>query len=67
MNSDERRYRHAKKDHCERCGPDIRYHPCQLDVDHVDGNHQNNDPANWQTLCANCHRLKTHVESPAAG
>lgn len=32
---------------------------CQLDVDHIDGNHNNNDPSNLQTLCANCHRLKT--------
>lgn len=33
--------------------------PCQLDVDHIDGNSKNDDPSNWQTLCANCHRLKT--------
>jgi 5-methylcytosine-specific restriction endonuclease McrA len=31
----------------------------QLDVDHIDGNHRNNNPENLQTLCANCHRLKT--------
>ena len=29
----------------------------QLDVHHIDGDHQNNDPTNLTTLCANCHRL----------
>jgi 5-methylcytosine-specific restriction endonuclease McrA len=28
-------------------------------VDHIDGNHSNDDPSNLQTLCANCHRFKT--------
>jgi 5-methylcytosine-specific restriction endonuclease McrA len=43
-------------DVCVRCGfkaVDIR----QMDVHHKDGNHQNDDPANLETLCANCHRL----------
>ncbi len=45
---------------CEHCGfvPKIK---SQLEVDHIDGNHNNNDPNNLQTLCANCHRLKTHT------
>ena len=30
-----------------------------LNLDHIDGNHDNNDVANLQTLCANCHRAKT--------
>lgn len=34
----------------------------QLDVDHIDGDHSNNDPSNLQTLCANCHRLKTAMQ-----
>lgn len=46
-----------KKTYCERCG--FRGHPCQLDVDHIDGNHSNDTNTNYQTLCANCHRLKT--------
>ena len=49
-----------KKDHCEMC-PFVPKHECQLDVDHIDGNKYNNDPSNFQTLCANCHRLKTHI------
>jgi 5-methylcytosine-specific restriction endonuclease McrA len=52
-------YRSQKKDTCEQCGF-IPLDKCQLDVDHVDGNKQNNSPENLQTLCANCHRLKTH-------
>jgi 5-methylcytosine-specific restriction endonuclease McrA len=49
-----------KKDKCEHCGF-IPVHSSQLDVDHIDGDRWNNDPANLQTLCANCHRLKTHL------
>ena len=51
-------YRQYKKTYCETCG--VSYHRCQLDVDHIDGDHSNNDPTNLQTLCANCHRLKTY-------
>lgn len=52
-------YRKHKKSKCEKCGF-IPINTCQLDVDHIDGNHKNNDASNLQTLCANCHRLKTH-------
>jgi hypothetical protein len=47
-----------KKDYCELCGF-VADHRAQLDIDHIDGDHQNNDMTNLQTLCANCHRLKT--------
>lgn len=43
---------------CDKCGFKAE-DPIQLDVDHIDGNHDNNDPSNHQVLCANCHRLKT--------
>lgn len=43
---------------CERCNF-VPVHIGQLDVDHKDGNKLNNDPNNLETLCANCHRLKT--------
>lgn len=46
---------------CARCGFEPE-HPCQIDIDHIDGNHANNDSANLQALCANCHRLKTRAE-----
>ena len=52
-------YRLHKKPVCELCGF-VPEHPCQLDVDHVDGDKSSSDPANLQTLCANCHRLKTY-------
>lgn len=55
-----RPYRKHVKESCEFCGF-VPVHICQLDVDHIDGNHLNNDVENLQTLCANCHRLKTHL------
>lgn len=45
---------------CEVCGF-VPVNKCQLDVDHVDGNRGNNHPSNLQTICANCHRLKTYM------
>lgn len=59
-----RRYKHKqaytkfKQATCVRCNF-IPEHSCQLDVDHIDGNRDNNNEDNLQTLCANCHRLKT--------
>lgn len=49
-----------KKTICEKCGF-VPEHDCQLDVDHIDGNKCNNQEENLQTLCANCHRLKTFL------
>lgn len=56
----ENSYRFHKKTYCELCGF-IPVNKCQLDVDHIDGNHNNNSINNLQTLCANCHRLKTFL------
>jgi 5-methylcytosine-specific restriction endonuclease McrA len=28
-----------------------------LDIDHIDGDNENNYPSNWRFLCPNCHRL----------
>lgn len=56
-----RPYRKFLKDKCDFCGF-IPIHNCQLDVDHKDGNNKNNEVANLQTLCANCHRLKTYQQ-----
>ena len=52
-------YAKYKKNSCELCGF-IPEHSCQLDVDHMDGNKSNNISSNLQTLCANCHRLKSY-------
>lgn len=51
-------YQQHKGDECERCQFTPK-HTCQLDVHHRDGDPFNNDPANLETLCANCHRLDT--------
>jgi HNH endonuclease len=48
------------KDKCDRCGF-IAEDKCQLDLDHVDGDSTNHSDNNLQTLCANCHRLKTQL------
>lgn len=56
-----KRYATSKKGNfCERCNL-IPEHNCQLEVDHIDGNRLNNCKENLQTLCANCHRLKTFL------
>ena len=64
-----RRYKHKrypKQLQCERCGFVPEWHG-QLDIDHMDGDHTNNAPDNLQTLCANCHRLKTHLSEDHIG
>lgn len=53
-------YAKYKKEECEHC----HFKPldsCQLDIDHIDGDHTNNKKKNLRTLCANCHRLKTKM------
>lgn len=56
----ERPYTKNKKSYCEWPGCVFKIeHPAQLDVDHKDGDKQNNSPENFVTLCANHHRLKT--------
>lgn len=55
-----RPYRMFVKAFCEECGF-VPKHMCQLDIDHIDGCHENNETSNLRTLCANCHRLKTYL------
>jgi hypothetical protein len=59
----------TKKDYCENCDGHLGFlctaqivDSCQLQIDHIDGDRYNNDPANYKTLCANCHSLKTKLE-----
>lgn len=66
-------YRKYRKEHCEnrdgRLGFKCRYkirHSSQLQVDHIDGNPNNNSIKNLQTLCCNCHAYKTHANKDYA-
>ena len=46
-----------KEERCESCGlSDWLNKKISLEVDHKDGNRDNNNPSNLRTLCANCHR-----------
>lgn len=58
-----RKYRFSiDRSKCSRCS----FQPeddCQIDVDHIDGDHNNHDIQNLQALCSNCHRLKTYGRS----
>jgi hypothetical protein len=55
-----RGYTKHKKDHCEKCGF-VPEDECQLSVDHIDGDKTNESEDNFQTLCLNCHALKTKL------
>lgn len=58
-------YTQYKKNVCEKCGF-LPINQIQLDVDHIDGNHKNNNIENLRTLCANCHRLKTYINNESS-
>lgn len=49
-----------KPEYCEICGiSEWLDKKAPLELDHIDGNHFNNEISNLQILCANCHALKT--------
>jgi hypothetical protein len=52
--------RRNKKPVCERCGF-IAEDLCQIDIDHIDGDSNNNNIENLANICSNCHRLKTKL------
>ena len=63
------KYRWAMKDYCEnisgflgfKCTSTVFPDKGMLHVDHIDGSPVNNDPNNYQTLCACCHAYKTNT------
>jgi hypothetical protein len=54
------------KERCSKCGWKGR-HPLTnkvpLEVDHIDGNPENNNLKNLQLLCPNCHSLTPHFRN----
>ncbi len=54
------KYKKYKKDYCETCK--FRGEPCQMDINHKNGNHLDNQEKNLETLCANCHRLVSYKQ-----
>ena len=67
------RYRKHRKDYCEnrdgRLGFKCRYkirHSAQLEVDHINGNSDDDRKKNLQTFCNNCHVFKTHANKDYA-
>lgn len=57
------RYRYGiiKETVCQECNfvPEVS---AQLEIDHIDGDRDNNAPSNLKTLCCNCHALKSYNE-----
>ena len=56
----------VKKDYCENIDGRLGYKctatiidKCQIDMDHIDGENNNNQKSNIQSLCSNCHRYKS--------
>lgn len=48
----------VKERKCERCGiTEWQGSPAPLELEHVDGNHSNNELSNLLILCPNCHAL----------
>jgi hypothetical protein len=33
-----------------------------MDVDHINGDHMNNDPSNLRPMCKTCHGVKTAIQ-----
>lgn len=52
-----------KENKCEECGlgPEWNGKPLSMQLDHIDGNHTNNELENLRILCPNCHtQTPTH-------
>ena len=51
-------WKSRKTDTCAMCGF-VAVDLVQMDLDHINGDRSDHRPENCQTLCANCHRLKS--------
>lgn len=52
-----------KDNKCEKCGLfDWFGDELPLELDHIDGNHNNNEFENLKILCPNCHAIKTRKD-----
>jgi 5-methylcytosine-specific restriction endonuclease McrA len=53
--------REKRTNTCSRCG--FTGDLVQMDLDHINGDRSDHRLENLQTLCSNCHRLKSHRPS----
>lgn len=59
-------YNNNKVSGCNICNKDsskFHYIKTKHDIDHIDGNHSNNEPKNLQRLCKSCHATKTNYQT----
>jgi hypothetical protein len=59
----------TRGEHCEECGqlPVHNNKPLVLQLDHIDGDSDNNYPSNIRLLCPNCHTQTNNFGSKGLG
>jgi hypothetical protein len=59
----------TRGEHCEDCGQDGTWNnkPLVLQLDHIDGDSDNNYPKNLRLLCPNCHTQTENFGSKGKG